>query len=273
MAAVDLAGLLRCLEVTETTPGSWAAPNLEMDYHRIFGGQLLAQAIMLATATAEDRTIRSLGCLFPREGSLDKPFSFEIESSHTGRTFATRRISAEQDGRPFFLAQASLHVPEGGPEHQEPAPDVGDPADAEPEEMAMIPWETRVVGAVDLRDRASGPAEYAFWTRVGGVDLDDRTASHQALLAYATDLTVIGTALRPLEGISQTDAGEALHTAVTGHSVWFHRPFRIDDWCLISQRVPVVAGARAFGYGNAFDRDGMLVASFAQESMIRPVTA
>jgi acyl-CoA thioesterase-2 len=93
------------------------------------------------------------------------------------------------------------------------------------------------------------------------------------LLAYATDLTVIGTALRPLEGISQADAGEALHTAVTGHSVWFHRPFRIDDWCLISQRVPVVAGARAFGHGNAFDRDGMLVASFAQESMIRPVTA
>jgi len=115
MAAVDLAGLLRCLEVTETTPGSWAAPNLEMDYHRIFGGQLLAQAVMLATATAEDRTVRSLGCLFPREGSLDKPFSFEIESSHTGRTFATRRISAEQDGRPFFLAQASLHVPKAVP--------------------------------------------------------------------------------------------------------------------------------------------------------------
>jgi len=171
MAAVDLAGLLRCLEVTETTPGLWTAPNLEMDYHRIFGGQLLAQAIMLATATAEDRTVRSLSCLFPREGLLDKSFSFEIESSHTGRTFATRRISAEQDGRPFFLAQASLHVPEGGPEHQEPAPDVGDPTDAEPEEMTMIPWETRVVGAVDLRDRAVGLAEYAFWTRVGGVNL------------------------------------------------------------------------------------------------------
>jgi len=273
MAAVDLAGLLRCLEVTETTPGSWTAPNLPMDYHRIFGGQLLAQTIMLATATAEGRTIRSLGCLFPREGSLAKPFSYEIELSHTGRTFATRRISAEQDGRPFFLAQASLHVPEGGPEHQEPAPDVGDPVDAEPEEMTMIPWETRVVGAVDLRDRAAGPAEYAFWTRVGGVDLDDRPASHQALLAYATDLTVIGTALRPLEGISQADAGEALHTAVTGHSIWFHRPFRIDDWCLISQRAPVVAGARAFGHGNVFDRDGMLVASLAQESMVRPVTA
>ena len=120
MATVDLAGLLRCLEVTETTPGSWTAPNLPMDYHRIFGGQLLAQTIMVATATAEGRTIRSLGCLFPREGSLAKPFSYEIELSHTGRTFATRRISAQQDGRPFFLAQASLHVPEGGPEHQEP---------------------------------------------------------------------------------------------------------------------------------------------------------
>ena len=125
MAAVDLAGLLRCLELTETTPGSWTAPNLPMDYHRIFGGQLLAQTIILASATAAGRTIRSLGCLFPREGSVAKPFSFEIESSHTGRTFATRRISAEQDGRPFFLAQASLHIPEGGPEHQELAPDLG----------------------------------------------------------------------------------------------------------------------------------------------------
>ena len=107
MATVDLAGLLRCLEVTEATPGSWIAPNLPMDYHRIFGGQLLAQTIMVATATAEGRTIRSLNCLFPREGSLTKPFSFEIESSHTGRTFATRRISAQQDGRPFFLAPVS----------------------------------------------------------------------------------------------------------------------------------------------------------------------
>ena len=273
MATVDLAGLLRCLEVPETAPGSWPAPNLPMDYPRLFGGQLLAQTIMVATATVEGRTIRSLGCLFPREGSLAKPFSYEIELSHTGRTFTTRRLSAQQDGRPFFLAQASLHIPEGGPEHQEPAPDVGDPADAEPEEMTMIPWETRVVGAVDLRDRAAGPADYAFWTRVGGVDLDDRPASHQALLAYAPDLTVIGTPLRPLEGISQADAGEALQTAVTGHSIWFHRPFRIDDWCLISQRAPVVAGARAFGHGNVFDRDGMLVASFAQESMVRPVTA
>ena len=110
MATVDLAGLLRCLEVTETAPGSWTAPNLPMDYHRIFGGQLLAQTIMVATATVEGRTIRSLGCLFPREGSLAKPFSYEIELSHTGRTFATRRLSAQQDGRPFFLAQASLHI-------------------------------------------------------------------------------------------------------------------------------------------------------------------
>jgi len=271
MAAVDLAGLLRCLELAEQTPGSWTAPSLPMDYHRIFGGQLLAQAVVLATATAEERPVRSLACLFPREGSLAEPFSFQVESTHTGRTFATRRISAQQDGRTFFLAQASLHVPEEGPQHQEPAPDVGDPADARPEQMPMIPWETRVVGAVDLRDRAVGPAEYAFWTRVDGIESTAGAATHQALLAYATDLTVIGTALRPLEGVSQADAHEILQTAVTGHSIWFHRPFRIDDWCLVSQRAPVVAGARAFGHGHAFDRDGLLVASFTQESMIRTV--
>ena len=271
MAIVRLEQLLQCLKVTEASPGSWIAPNLDMDYHRIFGGQLLAQAVMVATASAEGRTVRSLSCLFPREGAVDQPYTFDVEASQTGRTFAARRITAQQDNKVFFLAQASLHVDEPGPEHQEPSPDLGVPADGKPEEMTMIPWETRVVGSVDLRDPKVGPGEYAFWTRVGDTDLGSVQATHQALLAYATDLTVIGTALRPLEGISQADAGSSLHTAVTGHSIWFHRPFRIDDWCVINQRAPIAAGGRAFGHGNVFDRNGRLVASFTQESMIRTV--
>ena len=99
---------------------------------------------------------------------------------------------------------------------------------------------------------------------------DDETV-HQALLAYATDLTVIGTALRPHDGVGQADAHVRIHTAVTGHTLWFHRPFRLDDWCLVAQQVPIAAGARAFGQGHVWDGDGRLVASFAQESMIRPL--
>jgi acyl-CoA thioesterase-2 len=92
---------------------------------------------------------------------------------------------------------------------------------------------------------------------------------HQALLAHATDLTVIGTALRPHAGYSQADAGTRLVTAVTSHSLWFHQPFRRDDWCLVAQHCPITAGGRGFGLGHVFDAAGRLVASFAQESMIR----
>jgi acyl-CoA thioesterase-2 len=276
MAAVELDAILRCLEVTESSPGTWTAPNLEMDYRRVFGGQLLAQAIAVATASAEGKTVKSLSCLFPREGSLDEPFGYELEESQTGRAFAARRMTAAQNGKVFFLAQASLHVAEDAHDHQDHVPDLGAPDDATPEDMGMIPWETRVVGGVDLQDRSAGPADYAFWTRVGHVGLgspDEPLGElvHQALLAYATDLTVIGTAMRPLDGVSQADAHVSLHTAVTAHHMWFHRPFRIDDWCLVTQHVPTVAGARAFGTGTVFDTDGRLVANFAQESMIRPL--
>ena len=276
MALVDLDSILGCLAVEQTGPTTWTAPNIEMDYRRIFGGQLLAQAIAVATASADGKSVKSLSCLVPREGSLDEPFAFELEDSQTGRAFAARRMTAAQNGKVFFLGQASMHVSEDGHEHQDAAPDVGSPEAATPEDMGMIPWETRVVGGVDLQDPTVAPADYAFWTRVGHVGLGDPSTPmglvvHQALAAYATDLTVIGTAMRPLEGISQADAHVSLHTAVTAHHLWFHRPFRIDDWCLVSQHVPSVAGARAFGHGHIHDAAGNLVASFAQESMIRPM--
>ena len=99
--------------------------------------------------------------------------------------------------------------------------------------------------------------------------LGDERAVHQALLAHATDLTLIGTALRPFEGVSQADSTVTLHTAVTSHSMWFHQPFRLDDWLLIAQHSPVVANGRAFGRGEVFTQAGEVVASFAQEAMVR----
>jgi len=271
VAVVALDDLLACLEVREVGPGRWQAPNLDMAYRRIFGGQLLAQAIALGAATTEAKSVKSLSCLFPREGRLDDPFEFAVEANQTGRAFAARRISAAQDDKVFFLAQLSMHSTEDGPEHEDPMPAVGGPAQATPTDLGMIPWECRVVGGVDLADPAGADPTYEFWTRVGERTLDDSPAVHQALLAYATDLTLIGTALRPHRGISQADAHETLHTAVTGHTLWFHRSFRIDDWCLVAQRSPVTAGARAFGQGHVFDAAGHLVASFAQEAMIRPI--
>ena len=273
MAVITLDGLLGSLEVRRLRPGVWTAPNIEMEYPRIFGGQLLAQAVALGAATAEGKAVKSMSCLFPREGSTTDPLEFEVEETQTGRTFAVRRIRAGQRGRTIFTALLSMHAPEHASafEHQAPAPDAGKPSEAVDQDMSMIPWTTRVVGGTDLRDRSTAPPRYAFWTRVEGRSLSDDPAVHQGLLAHATDLTVVGTVLLPVEGVSQADSYHTLHTAVTSHSVWFHRPFRIDEWCLIAQHSPTLAGARGFGQGHAFAADGALVASFAQECMIRPI--
>ena len=273
MALVGLDAVIGCLAVEKTGPTTWTAPNIEMDYRRIFGGQLLAQAIALGAATSEGRTVKSLSCLFPREGSLDEPLEFVVEATQSGRVFAARRISAAQNGRTFFVAQLSMHGNEdGGHEHQDPMPDVGTPGDATAQESTMIPWAYRPVDGIDLADRSVGPADYAFWSRVENRALPDDLTTHQALLSYATDLNVIATSLRPVDGISVADAHVSLHTAVTSHSMWFHRPFRIDDWCLVTQHSPSLFASRGFGHGHVFDNGGALVASFAQESVIRPMT-
>ena len=275
MAVITLDDLLGCLEVQQLRPGVWTAPNIEMDYPRIFGGQLLAQAVALGAATTEGKVVKSMSCLFPREGSTTDPLEFEVEDTQTGRTFAVRRIRAGQRGRTIFTALLSMHTPEHTPafEHQEPAPDAGHPSGAVDRDMSMIPWATRVVGGTDLRDPSAAPPRYAFWTRVEDRSLSDDPAVHQGLLAHATDLTIVGTVLLPVDGVSQADSYHTLHTAVTSHSVWFHRPFRIDEWCLLAQHAPTLAGARGFGQGHAFSTDGALVASFAQECMIRPTSA
>jgi acyl-CoA thioesterase-2 len=270
MALISLDSLLSCLEVREVGDGTWTAPNLAMDYHRVFGGQLLAQAIAAAAASTDGKTVKSIACLFPREGSTEQPIELVVEHTQDGRTFATRRITAAQEGKTFFVATVSLHTDDAGLEHQAiEAPDAAGHEAATPVDLSMIPWETRAVDGVDLSDRAAGPPTYALWMRVGDRALDDDLTLHQALLAHATDLSLIGTALRPHEGFSQADAGSTLHTAVTSHAVWFHRPFRMDDWCLLTQQSPVTAGGRGFGIGHVLDAGGRLVASYAQESMIR----
>lgn len=243
------------------------APNLDIGYHRVFGGQILAQVVTAAAAASPDKAIKSLHILFPREGNAAEPMQYRVDTVQSGRTFATTEVVAHQHGKVVAVALVSLHADEDGIDRNDPPPQVGPPEDAVARELSMIPWETRIVDGADLDDRgAAGPARLDWWMRtapVGGA-----REVHQALLAHATDLTVIGTALRPVDGLSQADSTVTLHTAVTSHTVWFHRPFRVDDWLLISQAAPVVAHGRAWGRGDVFAGD-RLVASFAQESMIR----
>ena len=271
MPTVSFDNLLACLELTEATPGTFTGPNLALDYHRVFGGQILAQGILAATTAAgEGKEVKSLTQLFPREGQAEQPMLYTVTKHQEGRTFASTGVVANQGDKTVSVAALSLHTPEDGTARQAPAPDVGKPESATATDLGMIPWETRVVDAVDLSDRAVGPASYRFWMRTPA--LPDSPALHQALLAYATDLTIIGTALRPAEGLSQADTMTKFHSAVTSHSLWFHQPFRADEWLLVDQVSPVLAGGRAFGRGDVWSSDGRLVASFAQESMIRMLT-
>ena len=268
MALITWEDTLACLEVREIAADRYTAPNIPMPYHRVFGGQLLAQAIVVATAAGEGKFVKSLHAVFPAEGDLAQPVEYTVRRLKSGRTFGSFSLEGEQSERGSILAaNLSLHTPEDGISHQLDAPDVGGPEKAVSVDLSMIPWETRVVGGVDLESRDTGPPEYAFWMKTPLVS--GGPALHQGLLAHATDLTAIGTSLRPHSGIGESDAPERIHTAVTSHTLWFHRPLRVDDWLLVHQQSPVTAGARGFATGHVFSVAGQLVASFAQESLLR----
>lgn len=265
--AFDLDGLVACLSLEEVEPGLVEGQNLDIGYHRVFGGQILAQALTAAAHASPDKSVKSLTVLFPREGDTSKPMRYRVAKLQDGRTFGTTEVVATQDGKVIAVATVSLHVDEPGLHRSVAPPAVGDPGDASPLELPMVPWEVRSVDGVDLAARDAGPPRFEMWMRAPA--LAASRSVHQALLAHATDLTVIGTALRPFEGVSQADSTVTLHTAVTSHSMWFHQPFRLDEWLLVAQESPVVANGRGFGRGDVFTQAGEVVASFAQESMIR----
>jgi acyl-CoA thioesterase-2 len=265
----DQGDLIACLTLTEVEPGVVEGRNLDIGYHRVFGGQILAQVVAAAAAGSPEKAVKSIHVLFPREGDTSTPMRYRVTKLQDGRTFGSTEVVAQQDGKVISGALVSMHIDEDGLHRSDDAPDVGPPEEATVVDLGMVPWECRLVGNVDLTDRAAGPSRLDWWMRAAPV-ADDRSL-HQALLAHATDLTLIGTALRPFEGISQADSTVTLHTAVTSHTVWFHQPFRVDGWLQVSQSGPVVAGGRSYGRGDVF-AGGELVASFAQESMIRRIS-
>lgn len=270
--AFDMSDLLSCLVLS---PGDDCVEgqNLDIGYHRVFGGQILAQALCAAAAATPDKTVKSLHVLFPREGDTARPMQYRVTPLQAGRTFGTTEVVAHQDGKVAAAALVSVHAHEDGLDRNEAPPAAGAPEAATLTDLGMVPWETRLVDGVDLADRGEGPARLSWWMRTPTVEAPDgvdERATHQALLAHATDLTLIGTALRPFDGLSQADSTVTLHTAVTSHTLWFHRPFRVDEWLLITQEAPVVAHGRSYGRGDVFAGD-LLVASFAQEAMVRRI--
>jgi acyl-CoA thioesterase II len=276
--------LLECLELASTSSGATLRPtesatfegrNQKLEYHRVFGGQVLGQLVTAAGRLCPDKAVKSLHTVFAREGRAEEPISFEATVHHQGRSFATLTITARQRtadtksaGNHRVLATSSvcMHVVEDGPAHQEVF-DVAPVLGAEHRlALDLIPWETRATE--DLNATTTGPPQFEFWMRTPDVD----PALAPALAAYATDLTLIGTALRPMDGLGQRGNGIQFTSAVTSHTLWFHRPFRTDEWLLLRQHSPVVAHGRCFGRGDILTARGVLVASYAQEALLRIAT-
>ncbi|WP_280304126.1 acyl-CoA thioesterase [Nocardia abscessus] len=260
--------LVSCLDLSATPAGDDAEArfegrNLRLAYSRVFGGQLLGQFVRAAAAGVPDKSIKSLHAVFVREGRTDEPIRYRVHRHHAGRSFATLSLVAEQSRGVVATASVSLHAEEEGPHRQTVAAAPPLLSAEHKVEWDLLPWETRA--AVDLDDLGTAAPDFEFWMRTPAVD----PALALALAAYATDLTLIGTALLPLEGYAQSGNGTAFVSAVTSHTLWFHRRFRTDEWLLLRQHSPLLAQARAYGRGDILTEDGTLVASYAQEAMVR----
>lgn len=249
---------------------------------RLFGGQVLAQSLMAATQTVDaDRLVHSMHGYFLRPGDTAAPITFGVERLRDGRSFSARRSHAYQDGAPILSMIASFQVPDAGIEHQEPMPaNVPDPetlpttaqllgAIDHPVAQAWAnerPFDIRHVGSNVYFDvRGKHVAHQAVWMKTLGPMPDDQRL-HRAALAYASDYTLLEPVLRR-HGINWATPG--MSVASLDHAMWWHRPLRVDDWLLYVVDSPSASGARGLSRGRFYNRDGELVASVAQEGMVR----
>lgn len=257
------------LEIGQDASGRTVLPVGESATGQIFGGQILAQLI---AATPADRTVKSLHAVFPRAGRPSDPLYLGLENTHDGRSLGTRRALVYQDqhlgGRRVVATASVLLDVADDDEHdyQYDAIAASDPLSAKQINLAIVPGDTRLISAVGLDETTAEPAELAFWMRCA--DFGD-PALAKPLLAYVSDWPLIGTLLKAVPGVSQQDAHVRLQTAVVSHSIWFHQVFDISQWLRIEVRGRRLAGGRGFGTGAVYTRTGALVASFAQESVIR----
>jgi len=255
----------------------------QVGWQRVFGGQVIGQALVAAYRTIEDRAAHSLHAYFLRAGDPKVPIIYEVDRIRDGNSFSTRRVVAIQHGQAIFSMAASFHKHEEGLIHQAKMPDVPQPealpSEAElkehlvgslPEPLKAYwqherPIEIRPVDLSRYTSPGKRTASQQVWIKATG-ELGDSLACNQCVLAYASDFTLLDTALIA-HGRFVFDP--TLMLASLDHAIWFHRPFRIDDWLLYSQDSPTSAGARAFCRGTLFTRSGELVASTAQEGLVR----
>lgn len=255
----------------------------KVGWQRVFGGQVIGQALVAAARTVEGRAAHSLHCYFMRPGDPEVPIIYEVDRIRDGKSFTTRRVVAIQHGEAIFSMSASFQIEETGLDHQVEMPDVPAPEDLPSEadlkalflkdapEKVRVYWERErpiELRPVDLRhyvSREKLPPAQRVWIKTTG-PLPDDPDIHRCVLAYASDMTLLDTSLFA-HGRMIFD--KDLQVASLDHSMWIHRPFRADEWLLYAEDSPSASGARGFNRGSLFKRDGTLVASVAQEGLIR----
>jgi acyl-CoA thioesterase len=268
----DLARLREVLELEATGPGTFRAQNFsEGAGSVVFGGQILAQTIVAASSTDPEKTLKSVHTVFARGADGSQPLDIDVDAMHGGRALSSATVTFRQGERLCTRSLALISAVE--PDlirHGTTAPEAGRPDDAAPIAGYGDFWELRVVGGVDVSDPDQvGPAELLVWVRFPGGSASGVIG--QALLAYATDGFLIGTAMRPHAGIGQSMAHVTIGTSVLSHTLTFHEPVDAGEWHLLAHESPYAGAGRTYGRAHVFTEDGRLVASFVQDNMVRPL--
>lgn len=276
--------LIQILNLEKIEENLFRGHSPDESWQRVFGGQVIGQALVAAYRTVEERVCHSLHGYFIRPGDPKVPIVYEVDRARDGRSFTTRRVVGIQHGKQIFNLAASFQVPEKGFEHQASMPDVPKPEDL-PNELdlrqAVIsqlppdiakhfarprPIEIRPVNPQKYINPEPMDATQYVWFRARKAIEEGNFALNQCIMAYASDMTLLDTCVRP-HGVSWLSG--KLQSASLDHAMWFHAPFQADEWLLYAMDSPSASGARGFNRGAIFTRDGRLVASVAQEGLIR----
>lgn len=276
--------LLGVLDLEEIDFNIFRGRNEPSREGRLFGGQVAAQALVAAGRTVDNLPAHSLHGYFLRPGDPSRPVTYTVDRIRDGRSFVTRRVVGQQRGKAIFNMATSFHSPEYSYEHQDPMPEAPPPEQVPtwrerlesvweqlPPEMKKV---TPTPRPIDVRhvqtptylggEPSRGPSQ--VWMKADG-RLPDDPFLHQTLLVYATDISLLDNILRPHGRLGKLGP---MMVASVDHAVWLHRPFRFDDWLLYAMDSPSAFGARGFARGALYTRDGTLVASTAQEGLMRP---
>jgi acyl-CoA thioesterase-2 len=285
--------LIGLLDLEEIEVNVFRGQSPKEDRQRVFGGQVAGQALVAAGRTVDGLVVHSLHAYFLRPGDTSFPILYEVDRIRDGKSFATRRVVAVQHGKAIFHLSGSFQKPEPGLEHQIPMPEAPDPESLPagehrlqslakrmpPERMTkeMRSWLERP-RPIDMRlvnpaknpfEPEKRPPRQMVWLRANG-KLPDVPLLHHCVAAYASDMSLLDTATLP-HGIAWAFMNPDYQMASLDHAMWFHRPFRADEWLLYAEESPSSSGARGFAMGHLFTRDGRLVVSVAQEGLLRPV--